>query len=49
MPASPPLTITRPNVNDALYQALFVCERQQSDNPTTTMIRCRDDIRAVPL
>ena len=37
MPTSPPLTVTRPTVTDALYEALFVCELQQSDNPTTTM------------
>lgn len=38
MPTSPPLTITRQNINDALYGALFACELQQSDNPTTTMV-----------
>ena len=42
MPTSTPLTITRQNINDALYEALyealFVCELQQSDNPTTTMV-----------
>ena len=38
MPPSPPLTITRHNINDALYEALFACELQQSDNPTTTMV-----------
>ena len=38
MPTSTPLTVTRQNINDALYGALFVCELQQSDNPTTTMV-----------
>jgi predicted ester cyclase len=38
MPPSTPLTITRQNINDALYEALFVCELQQSDNPTTSMV-----------
>jgi hypothetical protein len=38
MPPSTPLTITRQHVNDALYGALFACELQQSDNPTTTMV-----------
>jgi hypothetical protein len=38
MPTYPPLTVTRQNINDALYEALFVCELQQSDNPTTTMV-----------
>ena len=35
-PAESPLT--RQNINDALYEALFVCELQQSDNPTTNMV-----------
>jgi hypothetical protein len=34
MPTATPLTITRQNINDAL----FACELQQSDNPTTTMV-----------
>ena len=38
MPTSTPLTVTRQNINDALYGALFVCELQQSDNPTTNMV-----------
>ena len=37
MPTSTPLTITRQNINDALYGALFACELQQSDNPTAAM------------
>ena len=36
MPTSTPLTLQ--NINDALYEALFVCELQQSDNPTTNMV-----------
>ena len=38
MPTSTQLTVTRQNINDALYGALFVCELQQSDNPTTNMV-----------
>ena len=38
MPTSTPLTVTRQNINDALYGALFVCELQQSDNPTANMV-----------
>ena len=38
MPTSTPLTVTRQNTNDALYEALFACELQQSDNPTTNMV-----------
>jgi hypothetical protein len=38
MPTSTELTITRQNISDAMYEALFVCELQQSDNPTTTMV-----------
>src|SRR5690349_18519954 len=38
MPTSTPLTVTRQNINDALYEALFACELQQSDNPTTNMV-----------
>ena len=38
MPTSTPLTITRQNINDALYGPLFVCELQQSDNPTANMV-----------
>jgi hypothetical protein len=38
MPTSAQLTVTPQNINDALYGALFVCELQQSDNLTTTMV-----------
>jgi len=38
MPTSTQLTVTRQNINDALYGALFVCELQQSDNPTANMV-----------
>jgi hypothetical protein len=38
MPTSTQLTVTRQNTNDALYEALFACELQQSDNPTTNMV-----------
>jgi hypothetical protein len=38
MPTSTELTITRQKISDAMYEALFVCELQQSDNPTTTMV-----------
>ena len=38
MPALTPLTVTQQNINDALYEALFVCELQQSDNPTANMV-----------
>ena len=37
MPAPPPLTVTRPDTSDALHEALFACELQQSDNPAATM------------
>ncbi len=38
MPTSAQLTVTRQNMNDGLYEALFVSELQQSDNPTTNMV-----------
>jgi hypothetical protein len=38
MPTSTLLTVTRQNINDAVYGALFVCELQQPDNPTTNMV-----------
>ncbi len=38
MPTSTQLTVTRQNINDGLYGALFVSELQQSDNPTTNMV-----------
>ena len=38
MPTSTPLTVTRQNISDGLYGALFVCELQQSDNPTANMV-----------
>jgi len=38
MPTSTRLTVTRQNINDGLYRALFVSELQQSDNPTTNMV-----------
>ena len=38
MPTSTQLTVTRQNMNDGLYEALFVSELQQSDNPTTNMV-----------
>ena len=38
MPTSTQLTVTRQNISDGLYGALFVSELQQSDNPTTNMV-----------
>ncbi len=38
MPTSILLTVTRQNMNDGLYEALFVPELQQPDNPTTNMV-----------
>ena len=38
MPTSTQLTVTRENITDGLYGALFVSELQQSDNPTTNMV-----------
>ena len=38
MPTSTQLMVTRHNISDRLYRALFVSELQQSDDPTASMV-----------